>query len=239
MILSHKRRFVFVHIHKTAGEAVTMALLPFLGRGDLVLGTTRLGRIRNLVYRHRFGLSKHSKAAKIRDYVGNSTWEESFTFALVRHPFDRARSLYRYFDMVSAARAEPGLAGLAFRLPGLSRGDPLNWPGLRAYRETTSFSEFIRHPGFRGDMGGRSQRDALVDGEGRLLVDFVGHCERIDADFAEVTERIGVRGAVLPRHNVSAGKGAASVALTDDDKAALAELYAADLEMFQFPSEPV
>jgi hypothetical protein len=35
MIISHSRRFVFVHIHETAGESVTEALAPHLKRRDL------------------------------------------------------------------------------------------------------------------------------------------------------------------------------------------------------------
>jgi len=48
MILSPSQNFAFVHIHKTAGEAVTRALIPHLGSGDLTLGVSRARRLRDI-----------------------------------------------------------------------------------------------------------------------------------------------------------------------------------------------
>ena len=36
MIVSHSRRFVFVHLHKTAGTSVKQALRPHLAAGDFM-----------------------------------------------------------------------------------------------------------------------------------------------------------------------------------------------------------
>jgi hypothetical protein len=58
MIISRSRGFIFVHVHKTADEAVTLALLPYLGPDDLVLGGTRAGNLRNLYWRRRHDLTK-------------------------------------------------------------------------------------------------------------------------------------------------------------------------------------
>lgn len=38
MIVSHKHQSIFVHIHKTAGEAFTEALAPYLGPEDFEIG---------------------------------------------------------------------------------------------------------------------------------------------------------------------------------------------------------
>ena len=38
MIISHTHRLIFVHIQKTAGTSVTVALDPFMGWNDIILG---------------------------------------------------------------------------------------------------------------------------------------------------------------------------------------------------------
>ena len=238
MIISPSRNFAFVHIHKTAGEAVTLALTPHLGPGDLTLGASRAGRLRDIRYRRAYGISKHSPARVLRDYAGAEVWAGYFTFAIVRHPYDRVRSLYSYLGLMSDRRRGMSARNIAYRMPVLRRADPLGWPGVQAVRETADFSEFIRHPKFHADPGTRPQRDMLADADGTLLVDFVGHFDRLAADFAKITDRIGLGPVPLPRHNVSSGGGAAHPELSREDRSLLRNLYAADFEMFGF-EEPV
>jgi hypothetical protein len=234
MIISKSHNFIFVHIHKTAGEAITLALLPHLGKDDLALGATPVGNIRNLYYKHKFGISKHSNARAIQEYIGPEKWNKFFIFSFVRHPFERVRSLYKYFAMMSERRTEKSLQNLLYRTPVLAGSDPLKWPGLQAYRETSSFSEFIRHPGFRKDPGSHCQCDMLLDENGRMLADFIGHFDRLEEDFAHVTSRIGLSQANLPKHNVSRSANKMDVTLAEDDVRYLREIYAEDFERFRF-----
>ena len=234
MIISRSRRFVFVHVHKTAGEAVTLALLPYLGRDDLVLGATVWGKLRDIHYRRARGISKHSSAKVLRAHLGAEAWQEFFTFTFVRHPFDRVQSFYAYLGMMIDRRQGPGPRNLLYALPFLERGDPLKWPAMRAYRATGCFSEFIRHPEFLADPGARSQHAMLADGDGRVLVDFVGRFERLAADFGQVTARLGLPEVPLPRHNASSLAEGGQTPLAAEDRAHLAELYASDFEAFRF-----
>jgi hypothetical protein len=43
MIISHKYRFIFIHIRKCAGTSVTRALVSLLGKEDIVIGCTAEG----------------------------------------------------------------------------------------------------------------------------------------------------------------------------------------------------
>lgn len=234
MIVSESHNFIFIHIHKTAGEAITLALLPHLGRGDLTLGGTPLGNLRNLYYKRQHGISKHSNACQIRSYVGAKRWDDFFVFSFVRHPFERVRSLYKYFAMMSERRNEMRFRNILYRTPFLEGGDPLKWPGLQAYRETSSFSEFIRHPGFRQDPGSHCQCDMLLDANGRMLADFVGHFDRLEEDFGHVASRIGLPQARLPRHNISRSANRVDVTLSEEDTGYLREIYARDFERLGF-----
>lgn len=236
MIISHSRKFIFVHIHKTAGESISTALLPFLGRGDLVLGATARGELANAWYDWRHGLQKHSAARRIRGYLGEGPWEEYRSFSFVRDPADRARSLYFYFERMLAARRQRSLRNALLWLPGTDFRDPLKWPGMQAYLETSSFSEFIRHPKFSPAIfGARRQSDILSDGAGRLLVDRVGKFESLGEDFAGIAGWLGLAGASLGHRNASKNREAAP--FDPADRALLAEMYRDDHALFGYPVE--
>ncbi len=234
MILSRKHRFGFVHIHKTAGESITEALYPHLGPDDVVLGSWRLGAFKNLYIGQKLGLSKHSSAGEIRDFAGDKVWQSYFTFSFVRHPIDRARSRYKFYSMMLQRRKRWTFYNLRQPLPFFRRNDPLRWPGMQAYRDTSSFSEFIRHPGFQEDQGFRSQCDMLLDADGRLLVDFVGRHDQLERDFAEVVSRIGLPEIRLPQLNVSRSSNLKELVITEDDEALLRRLFAREFEVFGF-----
>src|SRR5215469_2544795 len=58
MIISHSRRFIFVHIHKAGGTSVEQALDPHLAWNDLILGGSQFGEKIQGAYQKRFGLNK-------------------------------------------------------------------------------------------------------------------------------------------------------------------------------------
>src|SRR5215469_1250703 len=96
MIISHSRKFIFVHIHKTAGTSVEIGLDPWLSWDDVVLGSTPRGQAINNTYHARFGLNKHSSIAEIERVCGKQLVDGCFTFATVRHPVSRLCSLYNF-----------------------------------------------------------------------------------------------------------------------------------------------
>jgi Sulfotransferase family len=237
MIVSHRRKFIFVHIHKTAGESITEALLPFLGRGDLLLGTTFRGELSNAWYSHRHTLQKHSGARKVRGFVGPAVWDDYLSFSFVRDPYDRVRSLYFYFERMLAQRRQRSLRNALLWLPGTDFRDPLKWPGMRAFLETESFSGFIRHPEFSpAIVGARRQTDLLCDREGRLLVDFVGRYDSLQQDFARLADRLGLEGATLGWRNASRNRASGADPDEAADRAHIAAIYRSDYETFGFPA---
>ncbi len=115
MIVSPRHRYVFVHIPKTGGTALALALEPRAAADDILIGDTpkalrRRGRLKGLTARGR--LWKHSTLADIDGVVDLSDPDGWFVFAITRNPWDRVVSLYHWlrgqgFDhpLVHLARA--------------------------------------------------------------------------------------------------------------------------------------
>jgi hypothetical protein len=80
MLVSHRHRFIFVHVYKAAGSSVSDALAPFAHDG-------RIYGIRN----------KHLTAAQIRArFPFPLFFDRYFRFAFVRNPWSLEASLYNF-----------------------------------------------------------------------------------------------------------------------------------------------
>ncbi len=227
MIVCHSRGFVFVHIHKTAGESITATFRPVLEAGDRVVKGSPPPGAGGPV------LGKHSSAREGRDALGADCWARYFTFSFVRHPIDRTLSLYRYVERW----ATPPRPTLAQRLRIRSAGSRLErerWPEMMAYRATSSFSEFIRHPLLDRAVSMRPQVSSLCDENGELLVDFVGRFERLAADVAHVQRTLAVPETPLRSLNTTTGERHRR-GLSPDDVDFLTSRFQEDLVRFGYP----
>jgi hypothetical protein len=74
MIL-HEKRLIFVHIQKTGGDSVSIAL-----------------------GQHPNCPGKHFSATELRDLYGAATWDSYFKFSFVRNPWDRLVSWWANVD---------------------------------------------------------------------------------------------------------------------------------------------
>ncbi len=114
MIISPARNFIFVHIPKTGGTSLALALEARAHKDDILIGDTpkakkRKGRLKGAETRGR--LWKHSTLADIEGLVTPTFIRGAFTVTLVRNPWDRVVSLYHWlrdqtFDHPSVARAK-------------------------------------------------------------------------------------------------------------------------------------
>ncbi len=99
MIISGGRNYVFVHIPKTGGTSMALALEDRAMKDDIMLGDTpkasnRRHRVKGIKTRGR--LWKH---ATLRDIDGLITPDElagMFCFTMVRNPWDRVVSYYHW-----------------------------------------------------------------------------------------------------------------------------------------------
>jgi Sulfotransferase family len=234
VIISNSSRYVFVHIHKTAGEAVTAALLSGCRRNDIVCGPVHRGRDTDKAFGTDYGgLHKHSHALEIREVMGGVLWHDYFTFSFVRNPYYRILSLYTYIEMMVQ-----GQGVRRYVPPSLRKNRLWRWPGTKAYLDTRSFSEFIRHDDFvQHEPGAQPMVDWLTD-QGKVLVSFIGKVESLEKDFAQITASIGMAQSAVPPKNVSRSR----VRLRDYYRGAdfdyVFDRYRADFETFGYDRSP-
>lgn len=101
MIVSRSRNFIFIHISKTGGNAVSEGLRPIL---DLTQDyDNQLSEVAE-EDRPRAGLNpdmlfeKHTTATRARNGVGPEAYRAAFRFAFVRNPFARIYSGFHWLQ---------------------------------------------------------------------------------------------------------------------------------------------
>ena len=104
MIASHAHRFVFVKTRKTAGTSLEIALSRHCGPDDIV---TRISPADEELRAAAGGVPPqndqtepssyaHMGARRVIQVIGRQTWDDYFTFAVERNPFDVVASSWRY-----------------------------------------------------------------------------------------------------------------------------------------------
>ena len=234
MIISNNKKYIFIHIPKCAGMSLTRALAPFCEWNDLVLGSTEFGTEIQSAYNKKFGLEKHSPVRDVVRVVGEEIWSEYFTFTVVRNPFSRIVSWYTFAERIYTnqnylRRKAPWLYEL------LDKPLKTSAPIVNAYKETESFSQFLRHEDCFEDNGTSPQvewlkREAEEDG---ISVDYLGRVESMEEDFRRICKRIGVE-ASLPRENVSSTKSYEQFYESEADARITRDRYAEDFELLQY-----
>lgn len=178
MILNRSHGFLFVHVPKTAGMAVSRDLSRFNSTRDMHLCEPYDENNRR--YAKLYNLNKHSTASEIRHAVGEAEFNPLFKFAFVRDPYARAYSLFRFLKF-------------NFR----------EWQKSAIMDSFDTFdqficSEFFQTPG--PDRIFEPQGFWLIDDRGQLLVDRVARMEELENELREIYTTIGL----LPLENVKA-----------------------------------
>lgn len=163
MIVSQKRQFVFIHIYKTAGTSIKRvlrqyAMEPWQHSANSVL--KRIG-VRQFKPGDR---GDHDKASDLIGEMGRREFDQLFSFAFVRNPWDWELSHYRYI----------------LKMPKHDLHQQV--------KQLSGFSDYIR---FRCDRRFHTQESFLLH-DGKPVVDFVGRFENLESDFRYVCRRIGI-----------------------------------------------
>lgn len=178
MLLSYRHQFLFVHIAKTGGTSVRAALAPLLWRDPVFWLTIPCRRLSHLTgHRSVTKFPRHAKVVAAKEMLPQEIFERLYKFAFVRNPWDLQVSSYHHIR-----RERPHLIAHVKDFPGFIRFklDP-----ARPYQ-------------YHLDTSIELQSDYLKDLSGRIVVDFIGRYERLQEDFDQVCERIGIAKKLLP-----------------------------------------
>ena len=204
MIISPNHKYVFVAVPKTGTHAVRQALRPHMGAGDM----EQVG----LFVKRQFPIADlakvghgHISLEQLRKFMDPAKFAEYFKFAFVRNPFDRFIS---YCSFITRER-------------GGFKTDPQKV--MRRVLANPPSEHVLFWP----------QNTFLVDGEGKLLTDYVGRVETMQQSFEFIASKIGVPVVQLDKVNAterSAYRDYYNQELIDG----VAKLYADDLRLFEY-----
>lgn len=217
MIISAARGYIFVHIPKTGGTALTLALEGRAMKDDILIGDTpkATARARRWQGKQSTGrLWKHSKLADIGGLVPQETINAAFILTLVRNPWDRMVSYYHW------------LRGQWFAHPAV------------ALAKTVDFTGFVLHPDTAASIAANPYDSYCRDGAGRDRATLYARLECLDADLAPFWAHLGFSLSPLPRTNTSGRARDWRPYYTPETAEALARMAEADIARFGYHFDP-
>lgn len=210
MIISHKNKFLFIHIYKNAGTSIKVTLLPHCF-GTLHSYYVRLSRKLNIPIPSKINpylYGGHIKAKDLIEVMGWESYQQYYTFAVVRNPWDWQVSQYKFM-----------------------KKNPKHFQH-QFIKKMTDFDEYIQ---WRCNYEVRFQKDYVCSEKGELIVNFVARFENLENDFPKICSNIGIK-ADLPRLNVSNNTPYQEF-YTAETRDLVAKTFIKDIEYFEYEFE--
>lgn len=214
MLLSHRHKFLYVHIAKTGGTSARAALARKIWLDPyrpLMFLCSRLSHMSG----HKLGCKfpRHAKAIAAKEMLPKEFYDSLFKFAFARNPWDLQVSSYHHIK-----RERPHL--------------------LAGHEDFESFLRFKLDPQrpyqYHIDTSIELQSDYVVDLHGSLIVDFVGKFENLHDDFAYICRRIGIQCELPHRRKATNRKKDFRSYYTDQTATMVAEHFRRDIELFGY-----
>ncbi len=213
MYASRGRNFIFVHIPKTGGTSLALALERRAMKDDIMLGDTpkarrRRHRVRGIKSSGR--LWKHSRLIDLYGLLDEEEINDFFVFTIVRNPWDRMVSYYHWlkdqdFEHVAVTQAK-----------------------------ALSFQDFIRHPAVSMSMRAMPYSHYVTDRKRVERCDMFLRLESIDSDVERLEKVLGIPIGPVPHENRSDRSLDYREAYSFDDQRFVAEICAEDIRRFGY-----
>jgi hypothetical protein len=203
-MISHKKKFIFVHVYKTGGTSIREALKPYCFNLEERLAW-RMQKIWGLSRLVKKNWRFHLPASELIRRMGETKFDSYFSFAFVRNPWDWQVSLYSFM---------------------LKNKHHFQHKLVKGFR---GFAEYIE---WRCREEVRFQKDFVFSKDGRQLVDFIGRFETLEADFGHVCAQIGIK-VTLPRLNES-GHRPYQELYTPETQEMVRRAFEPDIKLFNY-----
>lgn len=205
-MLSIKNNFLFVHIPKTAGNAIQNILVHYSEDEISCQNPNQDGSERFSIVNSRYKLKKHSPLRQYKSEIEASIYKGLYKFACVRNPWERAISHY-FSPHREKDRFDKG-EFIQFFTSGNEIVKPM----------TYFIAEDESVPGSVDDLG----------------LDFVIRFENLQADFDAVCDTIGIPRQALPVRNKSQRESEIMKYYDVETIEIIGERYKSDIRIFGY-----
>ena len=216
MIISEGRGYIFVHIPKTGGTSMALALEDRAKADDILIGDTpkakrRKNRLKGVQTAGR--LWKHSTLADAEGLITRDQMPCLFTFTLVRNPWDRMVSYYHWLQVQSFEHTAVQLA------------------------QSHGFSAFMNHPHTQTSIKAAPYAHYMTDSVGQCHADLYIRLEHLAEDSAALHDHLGFT-LDMPHANESRRVRDWRGFYTESDAELVADLCAADIAAHGYKFDP-
>jgi len=217
MIISRGRGYIFVHIPKTGGTAMALALEDRAKADDIMIGDTpkamkRRGKVKGAQTAGR--LWKHSTLADAEGLITRDDMEQLFTFTLIRNPWDRMVSYYHWLKTQNFDHPAVALA------------------------KSKDFSGFLNAPQTQATFRNNPYASYMTDGAGRVHVNLYIRLEHLAQDIAPLAVHLGFT-PDLPIANQSVRPRDWRGFYSESDAELLGEICAIDVKTHGYEFDPI
>ena len=214
MLLSHRYKFLFVHIAKTGGTSARTALARKAIWDPYRLPMWCCSKLSHLTG-HKLGskFPRHSKIIAAKEMLPNEFFDSLFKFAFVRNPWDLQVSSFHH----------------------IRRERPQYLFGHDNFKDFMKFKfDPEREYQYHIDTSIELQSDYLVDLHGNIITDFIGRYENLRDDFAEACDNIGIK-STLPEKRISRDRKKDFRSYYDDETTEMvAKHFKQDIELLNY-----
>lgn len=208
MIISHQKKFIFIHIYKVAGSSIRRVLDKYDDRKKADLSFIDNSRI--WLHQHfkvtRTSFITHLKAKDIKAKLAPDVFNNYYKFSFIRNPWDWQVSLY-YFMLQNTKH--------------------------RQHKLVSKMKNFEEYLDWRINKDLELQKEFIYDNDGKILVDFVGRFENLQNDFNTICSRLEIPEIELPVTNTSHHRYYKEY-YNENTKNWVAEAFKEDIELFGY-----
>ncbi len=208
MIISPGRRYIFVHIPKTGGTSLALALEDRAMKDDILIGDTPKAQRRKRRLQEINAPGRVWKHATLADIEGVVPLDDKLVFTLVRNPWDRVVSYYHWLKDQNFSHPAVALA------------------------KQQSFTDFVCAPATQSALRANPYGHYVTGAAAPVFV----RIEHFAADIAPVVAHLGFD-LELPRVNASDRARDWTRYYCERSKAIIAEVCAEDIERFGYTFE--
>ena len=213
MIISRGRKYIFVHIPKTGGTSLSLALENKAMKDDVLIGDTpkaknRRNRLKDVKVSGR--LWKHARLTDIYGLVTQEQIEQYFVFTIVRNPWDRVVSYYHWL-----------------------REQTFDHPAVKI-AQSTLFADFLRNEMIQRSFQNDVAQHYVTDRDGVERCDLYLRLEYLNNDVQILERKLGFKLGIMPHDNKSQRDESYSNYYDDESRCIIGTAFEQDINKFGY-----